>query len=381
MTKLYPFEGEMLSAKMIAGRVNLAPSTLYKYLNKGYSLQESINLGKSQSYKIFKSKPKTNNIKAKTYTYKDYGELTVEQICSLEQISKEPLYRKLKQGYSVEEAVDIIKGNIAKKYPYLGSYYSKWQLERLTGVSKWYLDKNLSSEQEYMEEEVTAIIDDYKVQDVIMYQGMSLYQYCCQMRYNYNVIYYSMKKYGLTAEEAITQYLNCGQLSRFRHKYALGDILLYHFLIKMNLEDCYVMDKIRKGSSEEEAIIDAIFLNRETYKTRQIRNKLRAIYGEIRETGDSEPVCANYNLDEEDMNFLNIKAYRAEEVLSKYRMFSILSLVQASGLKEEIRKTLSDNKVDVDELIDIQRELLEGFAERKQDDNCSKIKYIWHKEH
>ena len=83
MTKLYPFEGEMLSAKMIAGRVNLAPSTLYKYLNKGYSLQESINLGKSQSYKIFKSKPKTNNIKAKTYTYKDYGELTVEQICSL----------------------------------------------------------------------------------------------------------------------------------------------------------------------------------------------------------------------------------------------------------------------------------------------------------
>ena len=62
-------------------------------------------------------------------------------------------------------------------------------------------------------------------------------------------------------------------------------------------------------------------------------------------------------------------------------MFFILSLVQASGLTEEIRKTLSDNKVDVDELIDIQRELLEGFAERKQDDTSSKIKYIWHKEH
>ena len=55
MAKLYPFEGEMLSAKVIAGRVELAPSTLYKYLKQGYSLHDSIALGKEQSARIFKS--------------------------------------------------------------------------------------------------------------------------------------------------------------------------------------------------------------------------------------------------------------------------------------------------------------------------------------
>lgn len=380
MAKLYSFEGEMLSAKTIAGRIGLAPSTLYKYLNKGYSLQESIDLGKTQSVKIFKSKPKTNNTKAKTYTYKDYGDLTVEQICLIEQISKEPLYRKLKQGLSPEEAVEIIKGNISKKYPYLGSYYSKWQLEQLTGVTKWYLDKNLSDDMVYSEDEVTEIIDNYKSQDVFMYQGMSLYQYCCQMRYNYNVIYYSIKHNGLTVEEAIEQYLKSGQSSRFVHKYALGDVLLYHFLIKMGLEDRYVMDRIRKGRSEEDAIVDAIFLNRGTYKNRQIRNKLRVIYSEIKETEEFEAVCANYNLEETDIKFLNQKAYVVEEVLSKYKMFYILSLIQATGMTEEIKKLLKETNVDVEELIEIQRELLDGFVEKTHNNN-SQIKYIWHKEY
>ena len=380
MAKLYPFEGEMLSAKVIAGRIGLAPSTLYKYLKQGYSLHESIALGKEQSSKIFKSKPKTNNTAAKTYPYKDFGELTVEQICSLEQISKEPLYRKLKQGFTPEEAVLIIKGNIAKKYPYLGSRYSKWQLERITGVTKWHLDKNLYEDREYTEEEVTAIIDSYKEPDICMYQGMSLYQFCCQKRYNYNVIYYSMKKYGLTADEAIKQYLNCGQAARFRHKYVLGDVLLYHFLIKMNLEDRYVMDRIRKGSSEEDAIIDAIFLNRETYKTRQIRNRLRAIYGGLTNLEDLSTVCQNYGLDVDDMTFITTKAYRVEEVLSRYRMFYVASLVHATGMTEDIKAFLRDENVKVTELAEIEQELLEGFVNKNGINGSDKIKYIWHKE-
>ena len=371
----------MLSAKTIAGRVGLAPSTLYKYLKKGYSLQESIDLGKTQSTKIFKSKAKTNNIQAKTYPYKDYGNLTVEQICALEKISKEPLYRKLKQGLTPEEAVDVIKGNIAKKYPYLGSMYSKWSLARLTGVTKWHLDKNLSDDKEYTEEDVTLVIDDYKSQDVCMYQGVSLYQFCCQNSYNYNVIYYSMKKYNLTPEEAINQYLKCGQASRFRYRYALGDVLLYHFLLKMNLEDRYVMDRIRRGRSEEEAIVDAIFLNRETYKTRTVRNRLRAIYSQYNRAEEFEVLKELYQLDDEDMDFINKKAYRVEEVLSKHRMFYILSLIQATGVTDDIRNILIEFNISTDELVEIQRELLDGFAEITDISNKGQIKYVWHKEY
>ena len=294
---LYEFEGEMLSVKTIAGRVHLSHTTIYKYLKEGYSIADAIELGKAQADKAFKNRIKTNNRQARTYPYKGNPTMTVDEISKLEGISKDNLYRRLKSGMTPEEAVIEIKKHIAPKFPYLGGYYSIWQLERLTGVTSWYLEKNISSAQTYTEEQIAAIIDNYKKQYVCEYNGMSLYQYCISMGYNYNVIYYSMKEYNMTPKEAIDQYVMSGQLARFRHKYVLGDVLLYHFLLKMNLEDRYVMDRIRKGRTEEEAIIDAIFFNRETYRNRSVRNSLRAIYDEIESLDEIGEITANSIVD------------------------------------------------------------------------------------
>lgn len=374
---LYEYDGEMLSVKTIAGRVSLAPSTIYKYLKEGYTIAEAVELGKNQSAKAFKSRKKTNNRKSKTYPYKGNSAMTVEEISALEGISKDNLYRRLQSGMAPEEAVAEIKKNIATKYPYIGGYYSKWQLERITGATKWYLDKNLSDTKTYTEQEVTAIIDAYKQQDICMYEGMSLYQYCVKMRYNYNVIYYSMKTYGLEPREAISQYLLCGQSSRFNHKYALGDVLLYHFLIKMNLEDRYVMDRIRKGRTEEEALVDAIFLNREQYKNRTVRNKLRAIFGEIENIDDIDLVKSIYGLLDDDIEFIKIKANIVNEILTQYRLFSAISYAQSLDNTEELRQFLSQQGITFEELGTIRDELLAGFVERVEPVENKEIKYIW----
>lgn len=149
----------------------------------------------------------------------------------------------------------------------------------------------------------------------------------------------------------------------------------------MNLEDRYVMDRIRKGRSEEDAIIDAIFLNREAYKTRTIRNRLRAIYSQCNSVDELTKLKAIYHLDDEDLEFINKKAYRVEEVLSKHRMFYILSLIQATGITDEIRNILVEFNVNTDELVEIQRELLDGFAEITDISHKGQIKYVWHKEY
>jgi hypothetical protein len=377
---LYGYGGEMLSVKTIAGRVSLAPSTIYKYLKMGYSITDAIELGKAQSNKAFKYRKKTNNRTSKTYPYKDNPSMTVEEICSLEGISTVPLYRRLKKGMTPEEAVIDIKNNIATKFPYLGGHYSKWQLERITGATRWYLDRNIDDNKEYTEEEITSIIDSYKQQYVCMYKGMSLYQYCVQMRYNYNVIYYSMKAYGWDAEKAISQYVLCGQASRFAHKYALGDVLLYHFLIKMNMEDRYVMDRIRKGRTEEEALIDAVFLNREQYKSRTIRHRLRVIYGEIQSLDDVDLIKKTCDLDEDDIKFLTSRAHRVEEIITQYRLFSVVSAAQASDNTHELQLLLSSMSMTIEDLNKLKEELLEGFVERTESGYSDEIKYIWRKE-
>lgn len=374
--KLYEFNGECLSVKVIAGLMNLAPSTIYKYLKKGYSIEDAVQLGKAQSTKAFKARKKTNNMSAKKYPYKNNPEMTVEEICKLEGISKEPMYRRLKKGMTPEEAVKDIKSNIVSKYPYLGGYYSKYQLEILTGVSRWYLDQNLIDGIVYTEEDVVAIIDSYKQQDIYSYEGMSLYSYCVLKRYNYNVIYYSMKKYNLTPDEAIKCYLQCGQMTRFSYTYALGDVLLYHFLIKMKLEDRYVMDRIRKGQSEEDAIIDAIFLNKEEYKTRGIRAKLRSLYQEFIGVDDVEIFKNHYGLDDDDIDFLNLKVNKAKNVLLQYKLFAIISLLRTSGETAELKAMLENIGVTMKQLLELKDDLLSGFVIVSEPEN-SGIKHIW----
>jgi len=377
---LYEFEGEMLSAKTIAGRVSLSPATIYKYLGEGYTIYEAIELGKKNSAVVFKNRKKTNNRNPKKYLYKDGVLMTVEEISELEGISKDALYVRLKQGLPLEEAVAEIKRNIAPKFPYLGGMYSKWMLARLTGVSKHYLKEQIDDSKKYTEEEIKRIIEAYKSPEINMYQGMSLYQYCVKMRYNYNVIRYSMKAYGLTAEEAIEQYLLCGQRVRFSHKYLLGDILLYHFLMKMQIDCGYVTDKIRKGRSETDAIVDAIFLNNENYKNRSTRTKLRAIYGQIKSIQQLFSIQSIYGLDAEDINFLRTKFIRAQDVLEQYKLFSIVATAQAIDNTDDLKDFLSSVDVTIEELSDIKEELLEGFVKIDYYTKGKQIKYIWHKE-
>ena len=378
--KLYEYNGELITINMLAGRVELAKSTIYKYLKQGYSLSDAVELGKQGSTKAFKNRSKTNNRTSRKYLYEGQ-ELTVEEISTLEGISKEPLYRRLKKGMDVASAVIDIKKNVSTKYPFCGGMYSRYMISVFTGINHHYLYKNIEDGVTYTEDEIESIIANYRTRDIMMYQGMSLYHYCVKMSYNYNVIYYSIKQYDLTIDEAINQYLNCGQSSRFGHSYALGDVLLYHFLLKLNIDDRYVLDRIRKGRTEEEAIIDAIFLNQEDYKNKTTRQRLRTIYDEIADIEDISVLQTALGLDDGDIAFLHQKTYRVEEVMTQYHLFSIVALLQSLNSIEEANEVLKKHNVTYDELMKLKDELLDGFVKRDATLVHDGVKYVWRKEY
>lgn len=372
--KLYEYEGKLLSVKTIAGMVQLAPSTLYKYLNQGFSLYDAIDEGKKKSSIVFKTRAKTNNRVAKKYFYQD-GEYTVDEIAKKEEISPEPLYRRLNKGMNVEEAVKAIKGNISKKYPFRGSMYSAYKISILSGVPKYFLLQRLDPDKEYQESDIEELISSYQKEEILMVGDMTLFQYCIQNQYNYNSIYYSVKHKGYTIEDAIGEYVNEDRREYFHYSFVLGDILLYHFFLREKLNDRYIKDRMRKGESVEESITASIFLTGEDYASRDIRNELYRMY----KTLGIDQVLQQDIL-EDHKNYIASKHKRVLEVMRDYNLYQAISILSSGTLSKEDRKLVLDTlSLTEEDLLTCREELFEGFVDRTpsvQEENP--VSYIWH---
>ncbi len=370
--KLYEYEGKLLSVKTIAGIVELAPSTLYKYLKQGFSLYDAIEEGKKKSNIVFKTKTKTNNRVAKKYPYQD-REYTVEEISNLEEISKEALYRRLSSGMTAEEAVKAIRSNISKKYPFRGGFYSAYKISVLTGIPKYFLLQKLDSDKEYQEEDIEFILSTYK-KEILMVGDVTLFQYCIQNQYNYNVIYYSIRYKGYTVEEAIKEYIKEDQRTYFPHSFALGDILLYHFFLREKLNDRYIKDKMRKGASIEDAIVSSIFLAGENYASRDIRNELYKMYSEL----GIERVLQQ-NILERHKEYIIDKHQRVLEVMKDYNLYQAISILSSDISNEDRKMVLETLSLTERDLLESREELFEGFVDRTpsvKEENP--VSYIWH---
>lgn len=368
--KLYEYEGKLLSVKTIAGKVELAPSTLYKYLNQGFSLYDAIEEGKKKSKVVFKNKSKTNNRVAKKYPYKD-GMYTVREISEIEEVSEEALYRRLKSGMTPEEAVEVIQKNIARKYPFKGGFYSAYKISVISGVPKYFLLQRLDSDKEYLEEEIEEILSSYK-REILMVGDMTLYQYCIQNQYNYNIIYYSVKIKGDSIEEAIKHYLTDGQRDYFRYSFHLGDILLYHFFLKEKLNDRYIKDKMSKGDSVEDAIAASIFLANEDYATRDIRNELYKIYKQF-----GIKKCLQSDIEQNHKDYIVKKHNRIVEVMRDYCLYQAISLLSTDLSSEDRKKILDELGLQETDLLECSEELFDGFTMRENNKNIGPVSYVW----
>ncbi len=419
--KLYEYEGKLLSVKTIAGIVELAPSTLYKYLNKGFSLYDAIEEGKKKSGIVFKTRPKTNNRVSIKYPYQE-GMYTVAEIASMEGISEEPIYRRLKSGMSVKDAVETIKKNISKKYPYRKGLYSIYKISLLTGVPRTFLSTHLNPDKEYQEKEIEKLVSSYQ-RKVLMIGNITLFRYCLENQYNYSAIFSYLKRTGVTPEEAVEHYINSepriknetimmgdttlaqyclenqynyesifysirkgyspeeaveiyikeGQRDFTSYTFSLGNILLSHFYIKEKLPGRYISDKIRKGYCVEDAIIAGIFLSGEDYASRDVRNALHDKYQEL---GYEE--LMRQDIDEEHKAYIAKKHARVLEVLKKYHLYQAIAVLSFDLSKEDRALVLEKLSLTEEDLWNCEDELFEGFEKRNLLSNSgSSVSYIW----
>lgn len=368
--KLYEFEGETLPVKVIAGKVELAPSTLYKYLKQGFSLYDAIEEGKKKSSIVFKTKPKTNNRVARRYSYNDEM-LTVEEIANLEKISPENLYRRLSKGMQLQDAVEEIKKNISLKYPFQGGFYSTYKISVISGIPQYFIEKKIDKEREYTEEEFNAILASYR-KEILMVGSQTLYQYCIQNQYNYNVIFGMIKTKGVTVEEAISTYLREGQHDNFKYTYFLGNILLYHFFIKECLNDRYISERLQKGDSVEDAIMASIFLAGEEYSTRTIRNELYTLY---RQLGLEETLKKGIAIEHKE--YIMQKHLRVQEVMKEFHLYQAVAFLSTDLSEEDRNDVLKRFNLTAEDLLQGREELFDGFTERRAYQNAGPVSYVW----
>ncbi len=369
--KLYEYDGQMVSIKVIAGKVHLAPSTIYRYLNKGLTLDQAIHEGIIQSSKLFQNRTKTNNMIAQKYPWKG-GEYTVAEIADMEGISREPIYRRLKDGVSLTEAVSSIKSHVSDKYPFMHKMVSLYRISLITGVPKSYLMKYLTKDREYKEEEVMSIVDSYQKPPILMVGSESLVRYCINHQINYNVIYYLIKSRSMTVENAISYYQVHGQGKGLRYQFVLGEVLLYHFLILEKIDSRYTSDRMNKGDSEIEAIQAAVFLSKEDYKTRNERMKLYRLYQQY-----GIDAILQIPLEEEDQNFIREKHERIEKVLYDYRIFEVMELLPTAQSEEERKYLLDSVGLTLEDILEKNEQLLTQFEEIHSRKENEQIRYIW----
>ena len=138
--------------------------------------------------------------------------MTVVEIANLEEIDSSNLYRKLKKGLSIKEAVASIKGNKPILFPYKGNMCTRNEmlLDDPT-ISPDKLYKELKDTSLYTEEEVRNIINRCRRTMYYYYNGVSLYQYCIENQCNYYVIRNLIISQGLNVQQAIDLYLEQGQ--------------------------------------------------------------------------------------------------------------------------------------------------------------------------
>lgn len=177
--------------------------------------------------------------------------------------SKTPLYNKLKEGYSLEEAGRIVTSNQHETFPdENGNQKTLLELSIEHQVGYEYLCA-CNRKDPHFREHVSDYLNAYQHRGkmIRMKDGTTLKQYCIQNGYNYRVIYEAMKKKNMSLEDAISTYLAHGQSEPRNWKYEYHGIILSHLLTKYQLDSHFILEQLRNKVSLLDAIRKALFEN------------------------------------------------------------------------------------------------------------------------
>lgn len=369
-TKLYSYCGTLVSVAQFSKIINKSTDTIYKYIKRGMSLEEIEN--------YINNRIPTNNRIPKKYNWCGQ-DLTVLEIASLTQIDSSNLYRRLQEGYDINEAIEFIQNNQTKKYPYKGTFCSRAQiLKSDNNISPYKLYMMLKSDVKYTEEEVKFIISLCIKSEKYMVGNKSLFQYCIDNQYNYSIIYYLIKHCNYSIDNAISHYLNCGQGDPSHGKYFVGNILLNHFCIKDCLDISYIRRLLQDGYNVNQVIKRHCFNRNQTYATRKQRLRLCAIneVWEISTTDIKQLIEKHYSLSEKDLLFMKQCNNKAWEIIKDYDLYRLSYYLERSEYDIQVKQFLLTNDLSIDNMLNLLSDIYDNFVPLSEK---TLVKYKWKK--
>lgn len=365
----YTYKDTEYTIDEFAALIGKGRSYVERRIKMGWSLEQI-----EEDSKI--EKPKTNNHPPKKYLWRG-RELDVKEIAQLENIDSSNLYRKLKSGLSIDDAIASIKGNKPILFPYKGRMCTRNEIILdAPNISPDKLYKELKCNVFYTEEEVKEIIDRCNRTIYYCYNGQSLYQYCIENKYNYYVVRHLIISQGLNVQQAIDLYLEQGQGDPKNGSFFTGNILLSHFCIKQKLDVTYIKRLLKEGYDIRKAIVNCCFNSYQNYSTKVRRRKLSVIYEvwEILNPDDQIQIEQHYNLTKLDIIYLQECDKRIKEILYEYNLFMLDFYISESINLPEAKQILSDNNLTLEQSIDILRQLYDPFESLEIN---AKAKYKW----
>lgn len=236
----------------------------------------------------------------------------------------------------------------------------------------------LKSDAQYTEKDVEYIISLCSKSEKYMVGNKSLFQYCIDNQYNYSSIYYLIKRCNYTVNDAISQYLKCGQEDPVCGKYLVGNILLTHFCIKEHLDVSYIRRLLNSGYSVRQAISRHCFNRNQIYGTRGLRLKLSEI-NEVWEISTPEIkalIARHYQISETDINFMNQCNSKIREIIRNYDLYCLSYYLEQSEYDDQVKNILLNNSLSISDAVSLLANIYENFVPLKEK---SLVKYKWKK--
>lgn len=369
-TKLYPYHGTLVSVAQFSELTKINSKTIYRYLKQAMTMEEIEN--------NIKNRVPTNNRIPRKYIWCDQ-ELTISEISSLAQVDASNLYRRLQEGYDINEAVEVIKKNQIKKYPYKGRLCSRAEIiKNNDNISAYKLYVMLKNDEYYTDKDVELIISLCTKSEKYMVGNKSLFQYCIDNQYNYSAIYYLIKCYKYTVDNAISHYCKNGQEDPMFGKYFVGNILLNHFCIKEHLDISYIRRLLNDGYNIRQAIGRHCFNRNQKYATREHRLRLCAIneVWEISAPEMKDSIESHYHISELDLDFMNQCNNKIQEIIRNYNLYCLSYYLEQAEYDDQVKNLLLSHDLSMDDTLALLSNIYDNFVPLKEQ---TLVKYKWKK--
>ena len=344
--ELVLYNGEKLSIRAIAKKEGIAAMTLRSKYQKSKDICKAVML-----CKLIKSRKERRTEIVQT---KKFGNLTYYDLSLIIGIKYSELEKLLEQGNSIDDIID----------------------------SKEDTTRNSSTRE-----------------NIKLENGQSLTEYCIENKLNYSCIYWAMKTYGKTLEEAVASYNKNGQATPKTWIYEKYGLLFKHLMLKESIDINRVVSYMRKEYLPMQQAVERYIIRSNAKKYDLDNDWMEELYDVLSDDSlskeDYDGYVKNFYVDDQEEKCIKESKEKINTVKRKLLLFELSDVIREGIFTPEEEKRLFEEYNITEEEVDVifndlydrftdpgvlmgkdQQEIISPEVEKKRKEQISKYKQM-----